>query len=130
MTVELDKGFDRELGVEYLELTAEGCRARVKINDKLRQPWGIVHGGVYCSIVEGLASISGHVWLRQNGGGRVVGVNNNTDFLRAISAGTVIAVSTPIHRGRRQQLWLVTITDDNDRVVARGQVRLQNIPPE
>jgi len=63
VTVELDKGFDRELGVEYLELTAEGCRARVKINDKLRQPWGIVHGGVYCSIVEGLASISGHVWL-------------------------------------------------------------------
>ncbi|HTI75469.1 MAG TPA: PaaI family thioesterase, partial [Mycobacterium sp.] len=51
-------------------------------------------------------------------------------FLRAISAGTVTAVSTPIHRGRRQQLWLVTITDDNDRVVARGQVRLQNISPE
>jgi 1,4-dihydroxy-2-naphthoyl-CoA hydrolase len=39
-------------------------------------------------------------------------------------------VSTPIHRGRRQQLWLITITDDDDRVVARGQVRLQNIPPE
>jgi acyl-coenzyme A thioesterase PaaI-like protein len=42
----------------------------------------------------------------------------------------VTAVSTPIHRGRRQQLWLITITDDNDRVVARGQVRLQNISPK
>jgi len=42
----------------------------------------------------------------------------------------VTAVSTPIHRGRRQQLWLITITDDRDRVVARGQVRLQNISPE
>ncbi len=60
----------------------------------------------------------------------VVGVNNNTDFLRAISSGTVTAESTPIHRGRRQQLWLITITDDKDRVVARGQVRLQNMPPE
>jgi uncharacterized protein (TIGR00369 family) len=67
------------------------------------------------------------MWLSEHGGGTVVGVNNNTDFLRAIKSGTVTAVSTPIHRGRRQQLWLVTITDEQDRVVARGQVRLQNI---
>ena len=61
----------------------------------------------------------------------VVGVNNNTDFLRAIGSGSVVtAVSTPIHRGRRQQLWLITITDAQDRLVARGQVRLQNLPPE
>jgi 1,4-dihydroxy-2-naphthoyl-CoA hydrolase len=127
---QLGKGFDNELGLEYLELTRDGGRARLEIKDKLLQPWGIVHGGVYCSIVEGLASVSGQVWLLENGGGHVVGVNNNTDFLRAISSGTVTAVSTPIHRGRRQQLWLITITDDNDRVVARGQVRLQNISPE
>jgi 1,4-dihydroxy-2-naphthoyl-CoA hydrolase len=127
---QLGKGFDNELGLEYLELTPDGGRARLQIKDKLLQPWGIVHGGVYCAIVEGLASVSGQVWLLENGGGHVVGVNNNTDFLRAISAGTVTAVSTPIHRGRRQQLWLITITDDNDRVVARGQVRLQNISPE
>jgi uncharacterized protein (TIGR00369 family) len=127
---QLGKGFDSELGLEYLELTPDGGRARLEITDKLLQPWGIVHGGVYCSIIEGLASVSGGVWLIENGGGTVVGVNNNTDFLRAISAGTVTAVSTPIHRGRRQQLWLVTITDDNDRVVARGQVRLQNISAE
>ena len=131
LTEQLGKGFDSELGLEYLELTPDGGRARLEITDKLLQPWGIVHGGVYCSIIEGLASVSGGVWLiEKGGGGTVVGVNNNTDFLRAISAGTVTAVSTPIHRGRRQQLWLVTITDDNDRVVARGQVRLQNISPE
>jgi 1,4-dihydroxy-2-naphthoyl-CoA hydrolase len=127
---ELGKGFDQELGLEYLEMTPDGGRARLKIQDKLLQPWGIMHGGVYCSIVESLASVSGHVWLSANGGGTVVGVNNNTDFLRAISAGTITAVSTPIHRGRRQQLWLITITGDDDRVVARGQVRLQNIPAE
>jgi 1,4-dihydroxy-2-naphthoyl-CoA hydrolase len=127
---EAGKGFDNELGLEYIEVTPDGGRARLEIKDKLLQPWGIVHGGVYCSIIEGLASNSGQGWLLANGGGKVVGVNNNTDFLRAISAGMVTAVSTPIHRGRRQQLWLITITDDNDRVVARGQVRLQNIPPE
>jgi len=127
---QLGKGFDNELGLEYLELTPDGGRARLQIHDKLLQMAGIVHGGVYCSVIESVASVSGAVWLAERGGGTVVGVNNNTDFLRAISAGTVTAVSTPIHRGRRQQLWLVTITDDNDRVVARGQVRLQNISPE
>ncbi len=60
----------------------------------------------------------------------VVGVNNNTDFLRAIGSGTVYGAATPVHRGRRQQLWLVTITDSDDRVVARGQVRLQNLDAE
>ena len=124
------KGFDGELGLRYIEVTPDGGSAQLEIHDKLLQPWGIMHGGVYCSIVESLASVSGHVWLSENGGGTVVGVNTNTDFLRAISSGTVTAVSSPIHRGRRQQLWLITITDDNDRVVARGQVRLQNIPQD
>ncbi|CRZ14131.1 PaaI family thioesterase [Mycolicibacterium neworleansense] len=127
-TERLGQGFDSELGLTYLELTPDGGRAQLTIHDKLLQPWGIVHGGVYCSIVESLASVSGHIWLSENGGGTVVGVNNNTDFLRAIGKGTVTAISQPIHRGRRQQLWLITITDENDKLVARGQVRLQNIP--
>ena len=126
----LGDGFDNELGLTYIEVTPDGGRAVLEIHDKLLQPWGVVHGGVYCSIIESLASMSADVWLTEHGGGTVVGVNNNTDFLRAISSGTVTAVSTPIHRGRRQQLWLITITDASDRVIARGQVRLQNLPPE
>ncbi|MGD9619436.1 MAG: PaaI family thioesterase [Mycolicibacterium sp.] len=124
----LGDGFDRELGLEYRQITPDGGTAQLQISDKLLQPYGIVHGGVYCSIVESLASVSGAVWLAANGGGKVVGVNNSTDFLRAIGTGKVTAVSTPIHRGRRQQLWLITITDDDGRLVARGQVRLQNLP--
>jgi 1,4-dihydroxy-2-naphthoyl-CoA hydrolase len=127
---DLGKGFDSELGLRYLDLTPDGGRAELDITDTLLQPWGIVHGGVYCSIIESLASVSAAVWLAENGGGVVVGVNNNTDFLRAIKSGTVTAVSTPIHRGRRQQLWSITVTDDRDRLVARGQVRLQNLPQE
>lgn len=130
MNAGLGKGFDSEIGLKYVELGPDGGRAQLTVTDALLQPWGIVHGGVYCSIVESLASVSGHIWLSENGGGTVVGVNNNTDFLRAIGSGTVTAVSTPIHRGRRQQLWLITITDENDRTVARGQVRLQNMPAD
>jgi uncharacterized protein (TIGR00369 family) len=124
---DVGRGFDNELGLTYVHVTPDGARAQLEIHDKLLQPWGIVHGGVYCAIVESLASVAGQAWLSENGGGNVVGVNNNTDFLRAISSGTVYAASTPIHRGRRQQLWLTTITDADDRIVARGQVRLQNL---
>ncbi len=127
---DIGKGFDSELGLTYTEVSPDEGRARLDIHDSLLQPGGIVHGGVYCSVIESLSSVCGHVWLSENGGGTVVGVNNNTDFLRAIRGGTIYAVATPGHRGRRQQLWLTTITDENDRVVARGQVRLQNLPDE
>lgn len=122
-----DRGFDSELGLTYQEITADGAQAQLVIHDRLLQPWGIVHGGVYCAIIESLSSVAGQMWLAENGGGTVVGVNNNTDFLRSISAGTVYGASTPIHRGRGTQLWLTTITDDDGRLVARGQVRLQNL---
>lgn len=124
----MDNALDRQLGLTYGEITADGGSAHLDIHPQLLQAAGIVHGGVYCSIIESLASLSAFVWLTDNGGGSVVGVNNNTDFLRAISSGTVTAVSTPIYRGRRQQLWRVVITEDDGRMVAQGQVRLQNLP--
>lgn len=133
-----DAPFDRELGLVYTELTPDGVRAQIEIHPKLTQPMGIVHGGVWCSMVESMASVSAYLWLSSGGlaqgGGNVVGVNNNvvgvnnnTDFLRAVSSGTVFGVSEPIHRGRSQQLWLVLIRDEAERLIARGQVRLQNL---
>ncbi|ETB31802.1 esterase [Mycobacterium avium subsp. paratuberculosis 10-5975] len=120
--------FDREIGLQFTELSPDGARARLEVTPKLLQPMGLVHGGVYCSMIESMASVAAYTWLATRGGGNVVGVNNNTDFLRSIGSGTVYGVVEPIHRGRSQQLWLVTITDDDDdRVVARGQVRLQNL---
>ncbi|MDP7701942.1 PaaI family thioesterase [Mycobacterium sp. TY815] len=119
--------FDNELGLQFTELTPDSARAQLEVKPKLLQPMGLVHGGVYCSVVESMASVAAYTWLAANGGGNVVGVNNNTDFLRAIKSGMVYGKAEPIHRGRRQQLWLVTIADEDDRLVARGQVRLQNL---
>jgi 1,4-dihydroxy-2-naphthoyl-CoA hydrolase len=119
--------FDNEIGLVFTELSPDRARAQFEVQPKLLQPMGIVHGGVYCSMIESMASVAAYTWLNANGSGDVVGVNNNTDFLRAIGSGTVYGTATPVHRGRRQQLWLVTITDSDDRVVARGQVRLQNL---
>ena len=119
--------FDTEIGLTYTELTTEGVKAHLEVKPNLHQPMGIVHGGVWCTMVESMASVSAHLWLRENGGGNVVGVNNSTDFLRAVTEGTAYGVSEPIHRGRLQQLWLVMIRDAGDRLIARGQVRLQNL---
>jgi 1,4-dihydroxy-2-naphthoyl-CoA hydrolase len=120
--------FDSELGLQFTELGPDGARAQLEVKPTLLQPMGLVHGGVYCSIIESMASVAAYTWLNASGiGGNVVGVNNNTDFLRSIGSGTLYGSAEPIHRGRRQQLWLVTITDADDRVVARGQVRLQNL---
>ena len=62
--------------------------------------------------------------------GQVVGVNNNTDFYRAVRDGPMTSTATPIHRGRRQQVWVVETVDADGRMVARGQVRLQNLYPQ
>ncbi|OBI51945.1 esterase [Mycobacterium kyorinense] len=126
-----DAPFDKEIGLVFTELTPDVARAQLDVQPKLLQPFGIVHGGVYCSMVESMASVAAYTWLAAHGGGAVVGVNNNTDFLRAIGSGTVYGVAEPLHRGRLQQLWVVTVTGDDGRVVARGQVRLQNLaaPP-
>ncbi|WP_345348017.1 PaaI family thioesterase [Rhodococcus olei] len=120
-----NQGFCEAIGLEYLELTGDRVQARWQVGPHLFQPAGIVNGGVYCTVVETLASIAGTVWLGDRG--HVVGVNNNTDFLRAARTGTLTATGTPIHRGRTQQLWQVVIVDEQERLIARGQVRLANI---
>jgi len=116
-------------GLRLTHTSGDLVEGTIDLGPEHHTPWGVVHGGVYTTAIESAASIGASAAVVDRGQ-IAVGTNNNTDFLRAISSGTVTAVSTPIHRGRRQQLWLITITDDNDRVVARGQVRLQNVPAE
>ena len=120
-----DVGFGGVIGLEYRDVTPDRVVVTVPVGPHLHQPHGIVHGGVYCAIAETVASVAGSVWL--GGEGRVVGVNNSPDFLRAVTEGTLTATGTPVHRGRSQQLWRVEIADDRDRVVAVGQVRLANL---
>ncbi len=124
-TPDLTGGFVALLGLEFDEVSGDRVVIRWRVRPELHQPYGIQHGGVYCSVVETAASIGGSLWL--GGRGRVVGVSNQTDFLRAVRSGELTAVGTPVHRGRSQQLWQVEITDDAGRLVSRGQVRLQNL---
>jgi 1,4-dihydroxy-2-naphthoyl-CoA hydrolase len=118
-------GFLDLLGLRFEEAGPDRVVIVWDVTPDLHQPYGIVHGGVYSSVVETAASIGAAVWLGDRG--QVVGVSNHTDFLRAVREGRLRAVGEPIHRGRSQQLWLVEVRDEQDRLVARGQVRLQNI---
>ncbi|MDG4766660.1 PaaI family thioesterase [Solwaraspora sp. WMMD406] len=121
-------GLDALLGVRKVEVSGERVRLQLPVTPALHQPHGLVHGGVYCAMVESAASLGGARWLGEQG--RVVGVANQTDFLRAVRDGELTAVGSPVHQGYSQQLWQVEITDSGGRLVARGQVRLQNLRPD
>ncbi|MFC7549893.1 PaaI family thioesterase [Plantactinospora sp. GCM10030261] len=121
-------GFVALLGLEFEETTPDRVVVHWQVRPELHQPYGILHGGVHASVVETAASFGAALWYGDKG--VVVGVSNQTDFLRAVRDGKLTAVATPIHRGRTQQLWQVEITDDTTRLVARGQVRLQNVPSD
>ncbi|MDP9219229.1 MAG: PaaI family thioesterase [Actinomycetota bacterium] len=119
------EGFTGSIGLQVQEASGDRIVMRWKVEPTQWQPYGITHGGVYCTVVETVASLAGALWLGADG--QVVGVSNHTDFLRAVREGELTATGTPIHRGRLQQLWLVEVHDEQDRLVARGQVRLQNL---
>jgi 1,4-dihydroxy-2-naphthoyl-CoA hydrolase len=125
LPIAITGGFADLLGLRFEEVGPDRVVIVWDVTPALHQPYGIVHGGVHASVVETAASIGAAVWLGDRG--QVVGVSNHTDFLRAARDGRLRAVADPIHRGRLQQLWLVEIRDEQDRLIARGQVRLQNI---
>jgi uncharacterized protein (TIGR00369 family) len=117
--------FTDYLGLEFTEVTGDRVVGQWKAGEPLHQPYGIVHGGAHCGVVETLASIGAAVWLGSKG--KVVGVNNSTDFYRAVREGQLVSVATPVHRGRSQQVWVVETHDEDGKLVSRGQVRLQNL---
>ena len=113
------------LGLEFSEVSGDRVVAHWTAGTRHHQPFGLVHGGVHASVVETLGSVGASAWLGDRG--RCVGVSNTTDFFRAAREGDMVSTGTPVHRGRSQQLWLVETHDDQDRLVARGQLRVQNL---
>jgi uncharacterized protein (TIGR00369 family) len=115
-------------GFEVTGSSGTRVTGHVELGPDQHTPWGVVHGGVYCTVVESAASIGASAAVADRGQ-FAVGVNNSTDFLRPMTAGRLDVVAEPIQQGRTLQLWLVTLTRAEDgKPVARGQVRLQNVP--
>jgi 1,4-dihydroxy-2-naphthoyl-CoA hydrolase len=113
--------FDRHYGLEIVEAGDELVRGRVAVREELTQPTGVVHGGVYASIAEGLASFGTNVGVA--GEGNVgLGMSNNSTFLRPLGGGTIHATARRRHRGRSTWVWDVELSDDNGRVCALSRV--------
>ena len=110
-------GFDGLYGLEVLAISDEEVRAQVAVRDELRQPAGLVHGGVLASIAESITSTA--TWLAVSEDGHTAqGLSNQTSFLRPIVDGTIHAVARRRHRGRTTWVWEVELLDDQQRLCA------------
>jgi uncharacterized protein (TIGR00369 family) len=120
--------WNRHLGLELTELSGERVTGEWQIDARHFQPYGIVHGGVYCSVVETVCSIGAALSVIGDGLS-VVGLDNHTSFIRAVRGGRLSVVATPITRGRRTQLWEAVIKNEAGQVVATGRVRVLCLAP-
>jgi uncharacterized protein (TIGR00369 family) len=110
-------GFDRLYGFEVLELSDTEARARVRVRAELKQPYGLLHGGVYASIAESLTSWATATALAERRC-LAVGMANSSSFLRPITEGTVHARAKRLHAGRTTWVWDVECRDDDERLCA------------
>jgi 1,4-dihydroxy-2-naphthoyl-CoA hydrolase len=128
--MKLTDGFDGLYGLEVTAFEDGLVRAAVAVRDELLQPAGLVHGGVYSSIAESLASMA--TWYAVRDDGRAaMGMSNQTSFLRPITSGTVHAEARARHRGRTTWVWEVDFTDDAGRLCAltRMTIAVREAPP-
>ena len=111
-----ERTFDGLYGlvIDMASASEEEVRASVPVRDEIKQPMGLVHGGVFASIAESLASMATAVAVAGDGK-QAVGLSNATSFMRPITEGTVHAVARRLHRGRTTWIWDVEITDDAGR---------------
>ena len=124
----VDVGFDRLYGLEILELSDGLARGRVSVREELKQPAGLVHGGVYAAVAESLATTGTAASVHADGQ-MAMGLSNQTSYLRPITAGTISAVARARHRGRTTWVWEVELTDDADRlcVITRVTVAVRPV---
>jgi 1,4-dihydroxy-2-naphthoyl-CoA hydrolase len=118
--------FLQALGMRFEKVEPTRVVASIDLGEAQHTPWGVVHGGAYTTAIESAASVGASLAVLDRGQ-FAVGLNNNTDFLRPLVSGPVRVVAEAIHQGATQQLWQVTVSRLDGKIVARGQVRLQNV---
>ena len=116
-------GWVKEMGITILTASSEEVTCAWEVTEKHHQGYGIVHGGVHCGVIETLASV-GAALVALPRGQLVVGLENNTSFIRAVRSGRLTANARPVTRGRTTQVWEAWIRDEQGNLVAQGRVRL------
>jgi uncharacterized protein (TIGR00369 family) len=116
-------GFAEEIGVEWIDLDPDSARARIKVQPRHLQPFGIVHGGVYATLAESICSAATHDAVRADDM-VAMAQSNDTTFLRPIGEGHITANARTRHRGRTTWIWDVELTDDEGRVCALARMTI------
>ena len=128
MDVPYEQSFDALYGLQITEATPERVVGRVEVRDAIKQPMGLVHGGIYAAMAESMASLGTMLGVHADGAG-ASGLSNQTSFVRPILEGTVHATATRRHKGRTTWVWDVEVTDDEGRVCALTRMTIAVRPP-
>lgn len=111
------------IGIEFTEIGDDYLRARMPVDGRTKQPFGILHGGASVALAETLGSI-GATLVIDRSKQRCVGQEINANHIRAVSAGFVIGTARPVHLGRRSHVWEIRITDEQERLVCISRITM------
>ncbi len=111
------------IGIEFTEIGPDFLRARMPVDDRTRQPFGILHGGASVALAETLGSLGAGLVI-DRAKQRCVGQEINANHIRAVSSGHVIGTARPVHLGRRSHVWEIRITDEQDRLVCISRITM------
>ncbi|GAB3171614.1 hotdog fold thioesterase [Telluribacter humicola] len=107
----------RHLGIEYLEVGEDYIVARMPVDHRTHQPFGILHGGASVVLAESLGSVASYLTLKDPENQRAVGLEINANHVRPVKSGYVYGKVTPIHVGRTTQLWEIRIMNEENKLV-------------
>jgi uncharacterized protein (TIGR00369 family) len=126
VSLEAGSAFVAAAGLIVDRVTGTRVSGHIELGPEHHTPWGIVHGGVYTTAIESAASIGASTAVRDQGM-VAVGLTNTTQFLRSVTSGRVEVEAVALNQGRTQQLWQVDVRDGAGKLVAHGELRLQNV---
>jgi uncharacterized protein (TIGR00369 family) len=122
-TIKKTSNFDEYIGTEWIRLDPEDARARIELRDELRQPYGLMHGGVYSTLVESLCSYATAAAVYEQGS-IALGQSIEVSFMRPVTSGHAEVRAVARHRGRTSWIWAVEIVDDDERLCALAKMTM------
>ncbi len=122
-----NRGLAKTLGIELTELSPDRVVATMPVDDRTRQPFGILHGGASVALAETVASIAGLLNMDRETH-VAMGLEINANHIRAKTEGVVTATATPLHRGRTTQVWDVKIVDEENRLICISRCTVAVVP--
>jgi 1,4-dihydroxy-2-naphthoyl-CoA hydrolase len=127
LTANTRKTADEHLGIEFLEVGDDYLVGRVPVDERTRQPYGLLHGGVSVVLAETLGSCGAAFSCPP--GYRAVGLDINANHLRGVTSGWVTATARPIHRGRTTHVWQIELRDDAGNMTCISRITMAMLAP-